>query len=103
VHGNRDFPEIHEKRVKVWVMGHAHPAVKLSDGVKAEKYKCFLEGRFKGKKIIILPSFFPLVEGSDPREIYTGLAWNFKIEKFKVRAVGESLEVLDFGELRKIK
>jgi len=59
LHGDRDFPEIHEGDVKVWVMGHGHPAIVLEEdvGVKKEKYKCFLDGKFKGKDVIVVPSF----------------------------------------------
>lgn len=103
LHGDRDFLEIHDKKIKYWIMGHGHPAVKLSDGVKIEKYKCFLTGSFRGKKIIIVPSFFSYLEGSDARENDLGLAWKFNFEKFEIKAVGENLEVLDFGLLGKIK
>jgi len=41
LHGHKDFEEIWNKRIKYLIVGHAHPAVKLSDGVKVEKYKCF--------------------------------------------------------------
>jgi len=49
-------------------MGHLHPATYLTDKIgciKKEKYKCFLIGKWKNKKIIILPSFFSLIEGTD--------------------------------------
>src|SRR3989344_8665641 len=84
LHGDRDFREIYDKKIKYWITGHGHPAVRLSDGVKVEKYKCFLTGGFKGKKVIIVPSFFAGNEGSDPRENNLGLAWNFDLKNFKV-------------------
>lgn len=101
LHGDRDFDEIYGREVKCWVVGHGHPAVKLSEGVKVEKYKCFLEGKFKGKKVIILPSFFPIVVGSDPRENDLGIVWKLNYDKFSVKIVSEGLEVLDFGVLGK--
>ena len=81
LHGDRDFSEIHDRKIKYWVMGHGHPAVKLRErgGAKMEKYKCFLVGKFKGREIIILPSFFSGNEGSDPRENDLGLAWKFNL------------------------
>ena len=54
-----------DKKIRLIVKGHFHPAVYLSDGSKKEKYKCFVYGSFSKKKTIIVPSFFPLIEGSD--------------------------------------
>ena len=104
LHGDRDFKEIYNEKIKTWVMGHLHPAINLKDkiGVKEEKYKCFLIGRYKGKKIIILPSFFPLNEGSDPRHSNLKIPWKFKFGSFNVKSIGENLEVLDFGRLGKL-
>ncbi len=101
-HGERNFPEIYDDKIKIWVMGHWHPAVKISDGVKVEKYKCFLVGKSKKKEIVIVPSFFAGNPGSDPRGDIERV-WNFNIGKFKVFVVSdEDLEVMDFGELRKL-
>src|SRR3989344_4826274 len=57
LHGDKDFPQMYDKEVKCWIMGHLHPAIKLREGDKTEKYKCFLSGKYKGKKVVILPSF----------------------------------------------
>lgn len=103
VHGNKDFPELHSKDVGLWVMGHAHPAVTLREGVKFETYKCFLSGKYKSKNIIIVPSFFPFVEGTDPRSREFNLPWEFNLNSFNVNIVGEGLEVLEFGKLKTIK
>ena len=103
LHGDRDFPksEIYDKKIKYWIMGHGHPAIVLEEkgGIKKEKYKCFLIGKLKGKHVIIVPSFFNLQEGSDPRDFDMGLIWDFDLDKFKVKIVGDNLGVLDFGEL----
>ena len=96
------FKEINDAKIKYWILGHGHPAVTLQDGAKKEKYKCFLAGKFKGRNIIVLPSFFPLVEGSDARDFDLGFAWDFRLENFDVRIVGDNLEVLDFGKLGKL-
>lgn len=50
---------------KIIIMGHEHPAVTIKDGVKREKYKCFLKGEWNDKILIVLPSFNLLSEGSD--------------------------------------
>ena len=107
LHGDSDFLEASGKGIKIWVVGHAHPAIVIreSKGVKAEKYKCFLDGKFKGKRVIIVPSFFPFMEGSDVRDFDLGLAWKFNFGDFEVRVVGvgSDLKVLDFGKLKNLK
>ena len=57
--------KLFDKKIKLVVEGHFHPAVVLSDGSKKEKYKCFVYGEFLKKKSIIVPSFFPLVDGKN--------------------------------------
>lgn len=103
LHGDKSYLEVYDKNVKYWVIGHGHPAVKISDGVKVEKYKCFLVGKYKGRKIIVVPSFLEVSEGSDPRENNLGLAWNFNLDKFEVKIVsGDDLKVMDFGLLKEL-
>lgn len=104
LHGDKDFEEIYNREIGIWVIGHLHPAIDLRDGVKEERYKCFLEGEFRGKKIIILPSFVDINEGIDVLDVgFKGnMPWRFNFMKFGVRVIGENGEVLDFGRLGKI-
>ncbi|MBS3089074.1 metallophosphoesterase [Candidatus Pacearchaeota archaeon] len=103
LHGDRDFAGIYRDGIKYWIIGHGHPAVKIKEkgGVRIEKYKCFLIGKFKDKKVIIAPSFFDYSEGSDPRENDLRLAWKFDLRNFDVWIVS-GLGVLEFGKLRKL-
>lgn len=102
-HGDKPFSEMKDKKVKYLILGHGHPAVKISDKVKTEKYKCFLVGKYKGKNIIILPSFIEANEGSDPRENNLEMCYNFDLNNFKVQIIREeSLGVLDFGKLKNL-
>jgi len=123
VHGDRKLEgsEIYDSGIRYWIMGHGHPAVRISDGVKEEKYKCFLVGEYKVKKedrgerikkiwekdekeVIIVPSFFSVNEGTDARDFDLGMAWVFDLMKFKVKVVQEDeVEALDFGPLEKLK
>ncbi|MCA9485239.1 MAG: metallophosphoesterase [Nanoarchaeota archaeon] len=105
MHGDKDFVEIYSKEIQTWILGHAHPAIKISEpgGAKVEKYKCFLVGKFNKKNIVIVPSFFEGNAGSDPRENDFRMAWEFNLKKFNVKIVNEeNLEVLDFGKLGKM-
>lgn len=103
LHGNKIFPECLDKKIKILVAGHRHPAIVLSDKYKKEKYKCFLVGEWKKKKVIILPSFFPFIEGSDIVEDY-GKNKMFVPEKvlknFEIYVVGD--KIYNFGKLKSI-
>jgi len=63
------YKNIKDSKIKLIVLGHFHPAYILKDknNVKQEKYKCFLYGFSSEyqKEVIFMPSFFPLIEGSD--------------------------------------
>jgi putative SbcD/Mre11-related phosphoesterase len=75
LHGHKLIDEKSEafKKSKVIVIGHEHPAIGLRDGPRVEKYKCFLLGtykrkgklRAKAKKLIVMPSFNFVTEGTD--------------------------------------
>lgn len=103
LHGNKLFPECLDEKIQILVIGHRHPVVLLVDKYKREKYKCFLIGKWKGKEVIILPSFFPFVEGSDmvdeDRRNRLFISER-ELKKFEVYVVGE--EVYGFGKLGKL-
>jgi len=103
IHGDKLYRKILEKEIKIIVMSHIHPAVVISDGVKIkkEKFKCFLIGKFKGKKLVIIPSFFPLVHGSEINENYKNKPGFSIITKkqmlnFRTYVVGKN-KVYEFG------
>lgn len=102
LHGDRDFELLKNKEVDTIIIGHMHPAVVLREGAKSEKYKCFLEGSYKSKKFIIVPSLVSNNEGTDPRDFPTKLPWDLPIQNFKVIAVGEKIENFEFGKLKEI-
>lgn len=102
-HGDDNFPdEIKESKIKTVFVGHMHPAVSLREDVKSERYKCFLVGKFRGKRIIVVPSFFPLVEGADLLSWESNLGFEFKKKVAEVYVV-EGMDVLGFGKLGKLK
>ena len=103
LHGDIKIKEMEGKGIRYWIMGHVHPAVTLRKGAKSERYKCFLKGKYKKKVVVILPSFFPLVEGSDVLDKELNVPWKFDVETFEVAVVGENLEVLNFGKLSKLR
>ncbi len=112
IHGNREFIEIFDKTINLIVMGHMHPTVTLADksGVKKEKYKCFLVGRFKKKDAVVLPSFISATEGVSLNEFDDeksrgydfGMIPNKELENFEIY-VPNGFETLHFGKLKSIK
>lgn len=102
LHGDKIFPECLDRKIRILIIGHRHPAVVLSNKYKREKYKCFLVGEYKHKKIIVLPSFFPFIEGSD----IIGCEKNKmfipekNLKNFEVYIAGD--EVYRFGKLKSI-
>jgi putative SbcD/Mre11-related phosphoesterase len=105
IHGDREIKEAFRKEIKTIVMGHRHPAVTLQDQYKKETYKCFLVGKWKGKEMIVLPSFFPLVEGSNILNVEEDnllFIPEMILRNFKVYVVSEDNSVLDFGKLKNI-
>jgi len=65
VHGDSIAFKEQLKKAENIVIGHEHPAVTIREGVKAETFKCFLKGRWKGKTLIVLPSMNSMSIGND--------------------------------------
>ncbi len=107
LHGHKSFLEVFDKKVKVIVSGHLHPSVTLQEkpGVKKESYKCFLEGSYRGKTLIVVPSFVDYYEGTpvnDYREDYLEdffIVPKKEILKFKVHVIGKD-KVYNFGAIK---
>lgn len=65
IHGDAKETKEQLQDVQGIIIGHEHPSLELDDGVRKERYKCLLKGRYKDKDILIMPSTYPLVEGTD--------------------------------------
>lgn len=102
-HGDKDsfskfILDSKAKKCKLVVVGHFHPAVTLIEDAKSEKYKCFLFGKDNKlkKQMIVVPSFFPLIEGSDVlKEIRER-----DFSDFRVFVVSD--RVYDFGKVKSL-
>jgi len=57
--------ELVETDAKKIIIGHEHPAITIREKSKFEKYKCFLEGKWKNKILITVPSFNPLLDHAE--------------------------------------
>mgnify|MGYP001598550474 CR=1 FL=1 len=102
MHGDIYANEVEAQEVKNIFLGHQHPAISMSEGVRVESYKCYLVGKWRGKRVYILPSFFPLVEGYDTRYEKNYLALPLKFKDFEVYAVGDDKGVYGLGKMGKI-
>ena len=106
-HGHkRDFERVKEqltdKKIKLVIIGHFHPAVTLEEAAKKEKYKCYLYGKLKKfkKELIILPSFFPLIEGTNILSEDFRLEGWLDVSNFEVFILSD--KIYDFGKVKQI-
>ena len=95
----RNKLEMFDKKVELVVIAHFHPAVSIRDSAKQEKYRCFLYGKLNNKKIVVVPSFFPLNEGTDVLQERLILEDWFSVSGFEVYIIADS--VYDFGKVDK--
>lgn len=95
---------IPKKLAKIILMGHEHPAITLREESKAEKYKCFIKGTFKGKTLIVQPALNPLTQGTDvlKEQVLSPLLSN--LSNFDVFVVNDKThEVLKFGKVKEFR
>jgi len=97
VHGE-ELIETYAKRI---VIGHEHPAITIREGSKWEKYKCFLKGKWNGKELIAVPSFNPLLEGTEVLKEELLSPFLDDIKNFEVYVVGEK-EAYYFGKIKEL-
>lgn len=84
------------------IIGHEHPAVSLKEGPRVEQFKCFLKGNYKGKGLIVQPSFNTMVEGTDIlKDQILSPFLKQNIDNFEVYVVED--KVYEFGKLGKLK
>lgn len=92
------------EKSKLLVIGHIHPAIEIVEDFKKEKYKCFLFGksRYFKKELIIFPSFFPLVEGTNIlKRTRPGFIEGLDIRNFDVFVLDSEGSTYDFGKVKK--
>ena len=64
-HGNIIPEDSDFKKAKTIIMGHEHPAIGIREYPRVERFKCFLLGKYKTKKLIVQPSMNLVTEGTD--------------------------------------
>lgn len=105
LHGDR-LPRENLKKSEIIIIGHEHPVVGLKDQVtkRSELYKCFLKGSFKGKTLVVLPSFNLLAKGSDLTQELPLSPFLKKIstDNLEVFPVSDEGKVYSFGKLKRL-
>ena len=102
LHGDKILNNEKIKRVKTLIIGHEHPAISLKEEFKTEKYKCFMLGKWKGQNLIVIPSFLPIIEGSDIlKEDVLSPYLKQCLVNFRIFIIGD--EIYDFGKLKDLK
>lgn len=99
LHGDKVIKNKEVESSEILIIGHEHPAITLREGGKAEKYKCFLVGKYKNQSLIVIPSFFSLIEGADVNnEKLLSPYLHQDIGNFDVYVVGD--RTYKFGKLK---
>ena len=92
------------KRIKTIIMGNEHPALALQEKGRVERFKCFLKGKWKGKTLIVLPSFQLLTTGTDIlREKLLSPYLHQDLRNFECWIVSDEGKVFAFGKLKNIR
>ncbi|MFQ5474586.1 MAG: metallophosphoesterase [Candidatus Nanoarchaeia archaeon] len=100
VHGDFIPGKIDEK-VKTIIIGHEHPAVAITEGVRSETFKCFLYGTWQRYDLIVLPSMNLVTEGTDIlKNKLLSPFLNQDLSSFKAWIVGD--KVYEFGTVGKL-
>ncbi len=103
LHGDKVPVNVEKISESTIVIGHEHPCIGLRSGERLEKIKCFLKGGFKGKNLMVMPSFNFITEGSDVlhEKPLSPFLKNGIINDFEVFGV-ENFEILYFGKIKDI-
>lgn len=89
------------EKSKTVIVGNEHPAVSLREGPRSELYKCFLLGKWKGKKMVVMPSFNQVTTGTDIlKEKFISPFMQQDLSKFEVFVAGD--ETYHFGKVRNL-
>jgi len=95
VHGDKIVKNLN----KTIIISHEHPAISFKER-HDEKYKCFLLGKYKSKNLIVLPSFNPLLPGSDITKEEFLSPYLKNIRNFDIFVVQD--KVYKFGKLKNL-
>ena len=73
----------------------------LREGARIETFKCFIKGKWKGKEIIVTPSFSPIVQGTDILKEKLLSPFLKKVDDFDVFVAGD--KIYEFGKVKNLR
>lgn len=91
--------------IRTIIIAHEHPAVASRDMSGARyKFKCFLVGKYDGKRIIVMPALSPLSSGvgineTDAKNLLSPYLRRTDIDAFTPLAVEENVGVFRFSSI----
>jgi hypothetical protein len=103
IHGHKEVQLPQE--TKVVIMGHEHPAVSSRDlSGSRYKFKCFLVGRCRNFKLVVMPALSPLSSGvgineTRPERLLSPLLRASDIDTFTPIVVEENVGVFRFPQI----
>ena len=95
IHGDKLVPN----KAKTIIIGHEHPAISFKQ--RTDKFKCFLRGKWKGKQLIVMPSFNMVTEGTDITQEKLLSPYLTNISDFGIFVVGE--QIMNFGKVKEMR
>ena len=109
IHGHRAEKSLKFFQGKTLILAHEHPSIALYSAMgRKEKIPCFLVGREKNVKIIVMPCFSVLAQGSDinlipKEELLSPVLKMFDIDNFEVVLVDREIGVKKLGKLKSVR
>jgi uncharacterized protein len=82
---------------KTVIISHEHPAIRIQDKIRNETYKCFLIGKYKKHKLVVLPSFNIVSQGHNVLNEKPIGPYIKNFKDFEVHIIGD--KVYNFGKL----
>lgn len=102
LHGDKIIENPDFKKAKILIIGHEHPAITLREKAKRETFKCFLLGNYKRKKLVVMPSFNPIISGTNILKERPLSPYLSDIDGFEV-FVAENSKVFYFGKAKNLR
>ncbi|MFP4112330.1 MAG: metallophosphoesterase [Candidatus Woesearchaeota archaeon] len=102
-HGNNVHSDDDFKKAHTILIGHQHPAITIGDEYRRERYKCFLDGQYDDKRLIVIPCFSPISKGTDvsKEKLLSPFLKKNNVDSFEVFVCGD--KIYSFGKLGKIR
>ncbi len=106
-HGE-EMPDLNGKDIDMLIMGHEHPSIGITDDMgRREKLRCFLYGRYKKSKLLVLPAIGYFASGSDilaesPESMLSPIFKHIDVDSMHAIAIGYG-STIDFGAVGKLR